>query len=239
MNSKKLILVILFLVVSITLVMGQDVSSAGDPNPNEIGVDSAQQKLKEVSISKFEDAGFWYPAMAMDQGIAKLRRFEGGPADKEPIPEEAELGISEEDNYVLGMKVMYFFRGDKTFAIYPVRPLPIEGICKTVSVWVVGRNFNHTLKLIVSDYFGNRAEITMGKLNFSGWKKMTVAIPPHLKQRDFHHSGKIGIKVLGFKIETDPAESYGTYYIYFDDLRAVTDLYPEEARDPDDMVDAW
>ena len=48
-----------------------------------------------------------------------------------------------------------------------------------------------------------------------------------------------GIKVLGFIVDTDPMESYGTYYIYFDDLRAVTDLFAAENRDADDMADTW
>jgi hypothetical protein len=97
----------------------------------------------------------------------------------------------------------------------------------------------HMLTLIISDYFGNRAEITMGKLNFSGWKKMTVAVPPTIVQRDFHYGDRMGIKILGFKVETDPLEAYGTYYIYFDDLRAMTDLFAENSRDPDDIADVW
>jgi hypothetical protein len=34
-------------------------------------------------------------------------------------------------------------------------------------------------------------------------------------------------------------ESYGTYYVYFDGLRAVTDLFAETYRDLDDMTDGW
>jgi hypothetical protein len=34
-------------------------------------------------------------------------------------------------------------------------------------------------------------------------------------------------------------EAFGSYYIYLDDVRAITDLYAEESRDPDDMVDSW
>lgn len=239
MTVKKLLVFAILCIVIGAFVVAQDVESAGDPNPNEIGVDRAQQKLKEVSISKFEDSGFWYADMARDEGLVFLRRFEGSPTDKEPIPGEVEAGIEERDQYVLGLKAQFFYRGNKSFAIIPSRPLPIEGICKTISVWVVGRNFEHVLKVLVSDFYGNRAEITMGKLNFSGWKKLTVAIPPSLKQWDYHDTSKIGIKVLGFKIETDPAESYGNYYVYFDSLRAVTDLFSEESRDADDMVDSW
>jgi len=34
-------------------------------------------------------------------------------------------------------------------------------------------------------------------------------------------------------------EARGSYYVYFDDLRAVTDLYDLENKDEDDMMDAW
>ncbi len=223
-------------------VVGQDggqLGGAGEPNPEEIGVDSAQQKLREVSVTKFEDAGYWYARMPRDQGLVVLRRLPGGPMDKEPIPGEEEVGIEESDQYVLGMKVQYYKRGFNTFSLFPVRPIPIEGITKTLSVWVVGRNMNHLLTVLVEDYFGNRAELTMGRLNFSGWKKMTVAVPPSIRQRDFHYNDRRGIKVLGFKIETDPLEAFGTYYVYFDGMRAVTDLFSSEARDQDDMADVW
>jgi len=236
--TRYLIISFMFLILSGFIFAQQD-EDVGTPDPTKIGIDSAQQKLKEVSISKFEDAGYWYAAISRDDGLATLRRFVGSPKDKEPIEGEEEAGIQEQDKYVVGMKIQYFFRGPKTFAIYPVRPLPVEGICKTVSVWVVGRNFNHVLKLMVEDQYGGYAEITMGKLNFSGWKKLTVAIPPSLRQKDYHFTAKAGIKILGFKILTDPIESYGSYYIYFDDLRAVTDLFAEEDRDVDDMVDSW
>jgi hypothetical protein len=49
----------------------------------------------------------------------------------------------------------------------------------------------------------------------------------------------MGIKVIGFKIDCDPMEAFGSYYLYLDDLRAVADLFAEDNRDPDDMVDSW
>lgn len=239
MRAPKLLLLLIILLAAGSFAWAQAESSVGEPDPNAIGVDSAQQALKEVSISKFEDAGFWVTTMSKDEGIVTLRRFAGSPIDKKPIPGEEEANIQETDRFVLGVKVNYFYRGHKTIAIAPIRPLPVEGICKTLSVWVIGRNFNHTMILMVEDYFGTKAEITMGKLNFSGWKKMTVAIPTNLKQKDYHYSSKSGIRVTGFKIVTDPSESYGQYYIYLDDLRAVTDLFGEESRDVDDLPDSW
>ena len=110
---------------------------------------------------------------------------------------------------------------------------------KTLSLWVVGRNTNHQLSIVLEDYFGNVNVLPLGRLNFSGWKQMTVAVPPSLRQRDSHYTVETGIRVLGLVIDTDINEAYGTFYVYFDDLRAITDLFAEESRDPDDMVDNW
>ena len=234
----KVILICLFVFFAASLAFGQ-LTDVGVPRADEIGIDSAQQNLREISVTKFEDPGFWITSMSRDEGITVLRRLPGGPLDKEPIAGEAEVGITEDDKYVLGLKVQYYKRGLSSFALFPARPLPVEGITKTLSLWVVGRNMNHTIKIIIAAFFGNRAEMTMGKLNFSGWKKLTVAVPPSVKQRDFHFKDRMGIRVVGFRIECEPTEAYGTYYVYFDDLRAVTDLFAEENRDPDDMADVW
>ncbi len=236
---KKFLIITAVLLIVGTFAFGQSVTTAGEPDPAEIGVDTAQQKLKEVSISKFEDAGFWSVSMGRDQGLTTLRRLPGGPLDKEPIPDEEQIGLSETDQYVLGVRVDYYKRGFNQFVITPAKPLPVEGIVKTLSMWVVGRNSPHVLKMLISDQFGNNAEITMGKLNFTGWKKMTVAVPTTIKQQDYHYANRMGLKIEGFRIDCDPVETRGTYFIYFDDLRAVTDLFAEESRDVDDMMDNW
>lgn len=213
-------------------------------NPALIGTDSAIQKLKEVSVDKYENEGSWVAAMSPDEGVIKARLFDGSPAGKKPIP--AEEGLNLPDSKVLGVKVDFFRRGYNSFAVTSVKPLPVEGIAKTLSVWVVGRNFNHTLKLLLEDYWGHQFELYVGKLNHSGWKLMTVAIPPQNRdgksgiiQKDYHYSTRMGLKVIGFKVECDPEDAYGSYYMYLDDLRVVSDLYEMEARDTDDMYDNW
>jgi hypothetical protein len=179
-----------------------------------------------------------------DAGYSTTRLFEGAPAGKEPLADEEGLDIP--DRYVLGTRVDFLHRGYTSFALYPQRPIPIEGITKTVSIWAVGRNYNHELYLIVQDFFGRQFELYMGKLNFQGWKQLTVAIPPQAEdgkngivQRNYHYNNNLGIKILGLMVKCDPQETFGSYYVYFDDLRAVTDLFAEDSRDPDDMNDAW
>jgi hypothetical protein len=219
-------------------------NEVGSTNAEQIGIDSAQQQLKEVSVDKFEHDGYWRSYMSSDSGYVTSRLFEGGPAGKTPPEDEADLNIP--DRYVLGTRVDFLHRGHTEFTLYPIRPIPVEGITKTISVWVAGRNYNHELHILVEDFFGRPFELYMGRLNFQGWKQLAVAIPPQadnglngIVQRNYYYNNRMGIKIIGFKVKCDPMEALGNYYIYLDDLRAVTDLFAENSRDPDDMMDAW
>ncbi len=210
-----------------------------DIQPDQLGQDTAQQALQEVSISRFEDPGFWRTYVPHDAGVIRHRRLEGGPMDKEPIEAEVAAGIEIPDEYVLGIKTEFFRRGVTNIYVEAIRPLPVPGIAKTLSVWVVGRNFNHELYAIIRDQFGNQGQLYMGRMNFSGWRRMTTAIPPNIMQRNVHYPHLAGIEILGFLIRPAMLETYGSYYVYFDGLRVMTDLFTEESRDPDDMVDGW
>ena len=236
---KKLIIVALILCMS-----GFVYAQIGGPDASRLGIESAQQLIMEVSIDKFEHDSFWRTSMSSDEGYVTSRLFTGSPAGKQPIPEEEGMNI--QDIYVFGARIDFLHRGHSSFIIYPTRPIPVEGITKTVSVWVAGRNFNHDLYLIIQDFFGRNYEFYMGKLNFMGWQKLTVAIPPApddglsgVVQRNFHYQNNFGIKIMGFRVNFDLEETRGQYYIYLDDLRAETDLFSEHHRDPDDMIDGW
>ena len=220
----------------------------GAPDATRIGDDTAQQNLKMVSVDKFEASGMWTAHIAADDGYVQARLFQGSPAGKEGIPDERQIGMTLEtaDAYVLGVRVDFFRRGFNEVYVLASRPIPIEGITKTISVWVAGRNFNHRLMILIEDYFGNEFALPLGTLNFQGWKKLTVAIPPQnpdgvsgIIQNSFHFGNHMGLKIMGFRIDCDPMESFGSYYVYFDDLRAVTDLFAEDNRDADDMSDNW
>ncbi|MCL2294725.1 MAG: flagellar filament outer layer protein FlaA [Spirochaetes bacterium] len=233
--TKKLLLFLLIMTIP-CLAFAQQ---AGAPVAENIGVNSAQQRLREISVTKFNNDGFFRTAMSRDAGFITMRRHRGGPLGKIPIEAEARLGIEEEDIYVLGLRVNFDRRGVHTFAVMPVRPIPIPGITKTLSVWVVGRNTNHMLSIMLLDQHGQPKELTMGRLNFSGWRQMTVAVPPEISQRNHRHPSLGGLSWAGFRVVCDLVDTWGSYFIYFDDLRAVTDLFAEESRDIDDMVDGW
>ncbi len=238
---KKFLVVLMILFASVALVFAQE--SLSDPNPETVGDDSAKQYLQEVSVDLFEREGSWNVRISPDNGVITSRLLDGAPAGKEALPEMEDKEV--QDSKVLGVKVEFFKRGINSFYIRAARPLAIEGVTKTVSFWVAGRNQGHTINLLVQDYYGNNYELYVGKLDFSGWKQLKVAVPPSpdgihgIVQSNCYLGDRPGLKIVGFRIDCDPMLAKGTYYIYFDDLRAVTDIYSIQNRDEDDMDDNW
>ena len=164
---KKVLFAVLAASVFTFAVSAQN-SLVDEPNPETIGNESAMQALHEISLDKFEREGSWGVHISPDYGVITGRLFEGSPAMKDPLKEDE--GKENEDTQVLGVKVEFFKRGINSFYITSQRPIPIEGVTKTVSVWVCGRNMGHELYLLVEDYFGRNYELYMGALGFSGWK---------------------------------------------------------------------
>ena len=144
---KKLVAAFITLALATGAVFAQN-SSIQDPDASNIGNDSARQALREVSVDRFEREGAWNVRISPDFGVISGRLFEGSPAGKEELKDTDNTEM--EDSKVLGVKVEFFKRGVNSFYITCARPIPIEGITKTVSVWVCGRNMAHQLWLLVS-----------------------------------------------------------------------------------------
>ena len=214
---KRFVMFTLFLILAAGMVFSQEeLSTQVDPD-----VDGPQ----EILVDGFESEGFWFSTMSSDEGLTTARLFRNRREGKE-------------DN-VLGARVDYLRRGHSTFAIRPTFPIPIEGETSEVSVWVAGRNFNHQLKLIFQDFWGRVYEVPFDRrLNFQGWQRLTAYIPINVDQMSVHSNAPMGIKILGFRVYCDPMEARGTYYIYFDEMTAITDL-TRSVRDPEDMIDGW
>ncbi|MBE6350587.1 MAG: flagellar filament protein FlaA [Spirochaetaceae bacterium] len=238
----KKLLASCFVLVFASVLFAQS-QTLSDPNPETVGADSAMMSLREVSVDKFEREGSWNVHMSPDNGVIAARLFKGAPAMKEPLPEDE--GNEDLDTQVLGVRVDFFRRGVNSFNIMAGRPMPVEGTVKTVSVWACGRNQSHDMYLLIQDYFGRNYEVYMGNLGFSGWKKLTAVIMPSpdgehgIVQSSAYYGDRPGFKILGFRVDCNPIQAKGSYYLYLDDLRAVTDLYDLENRDEDDMLDNW
>ncbi|MDR1786048.1 MAG: flagellar filament outer layer protein FlaA [Spirochaetaceae bacterium] len=238
MKKSIAILICFSLVLAAFAQTGQ--TSLADSN---IPDDTAGNALTEVSVDLFEREGSWVSSISPDNGLVSSRLFEGSPAAKTAYttPE----GETPPDTKVLGVKVQFYRRGVNTFYVKAASPIPITGVVKTISFWVTGRNQAHRISLIVRDYFSHIYELYVGDLAFAGWKQLRVTIPPSpdgergIVQSSPYYGDHPGLSIVGFKIDCNPVEARGTYYLYFDDLRAVTDVYDYNNPDTDSMQDNW
>jgi len=233
---KRIITIIIFLLINSGFLFAQV-----DIDPARVDQGAYQPDLQELSLSKFEDAGFWRVHVPIDDGVIIHRTIEGGPDAKEKIDAVPELENADVDEYILGVRTDFFRRTISTLSFLPLRPIPVPGVVHTFSIWVAGRNTQYKLSLVLRDRFGHISVLPMGKLNFLGWKKMVVAVPPSVQESRFYvgnNDFNMGLEVIGLSLESELLETYGQYYIYFDDLRAVTDVTPLH-RDPDDPIDNW
>lgn len=251
---------VLFLMMAGLLLIGSAGTAQDDPNK-----DTSDQQLVTFILDDFEDAGTWVAEMPRDQGVIFSMKREGVPKEVQAyvnkIKEVNERFIKQnsqgrqikenplagfpynENKQVLGVRVEFMKRGYNWFTVRPPLPIKVPGICKSISVWVVGRGYNHELWLMIRDFVGNRRYLqSMMKLNHKGWRKVRFPIRDDKVDQQDHtvtDPKKVGIIFDGFLIQCDPMEARGKYYIYFDLLTAEVDIYFEFAKDEDDVPDFW
>ena len=108
--KRYAIIAVALLSATTTFAQVQGDPADGNTAAGRLGIDTAQQDLKEVSVDKFEQEGYWRASISSDSGFISARLFEGSPAGKVPIPEEANFDPPIPDAYVLGARVDFLRR---------------------------------------------------------------------------------------------------------------------------------
>lgn len=229
---KKWILSIV-MVLSVTAFGTLMILTAQD-GPGDGGGEGVElTMLTNLLLDNFELAQTWEGAMPRDQGLIRIRRIPGAAG------EVAAKG-GEGNKYILGARIDYFKTGYNWFSVTPPRRVKVPGVTSEFSVYVAGRNYEHKLSMVISDYFGKLHKIGNEPMTFLGWKKLTFTVHENIPQRDYGPvSQDFGIYFIGMRVDCDPRFTHGKYYVYFDDLEAKTDLYDENFRNEDDPIDNW
>lgn len=131
----------------------------------------------------------------------------------------------------LGVK-FYSKRGD-VLTIYPAKKLIIEKYCRSLSVWVYGKNFSGELSMLLRDGTGQNHRLVFGKLNFQGWKKMSVKITDRIPQEDKYLSQKRFLEITQIIYAPGNTTSLPIWnYFYLDDISAsVREKYIDKQSD--------
>ncbi len=145
----------------------------------------------------------------------------------------------------LGIWGRFDRRGFNWIDIYPVArdagedaepaELPLPGRVKDMDLWVWSGNFDYYMEAYVRDYLGIVHVIHMGYLNFEGWKNLLITIPGVIPQGKRQLPKLESLKLVKFRIWTQPTERVDNFYFYLDHLKVLTDTF-ESLYDGDNLV---
>ncbi|MCB1321038.1 MAG: endoflagellar filament sheath protein [Leptospiraceae bacterium] len=223
-----------------------DTGNTPDPNaPENQVIQVGNDFLYLVTVENFEEAEDWVAKATCPLGETKtlklVQRGEIRATDDEnetPPADEAYSVNTNPDNpnHILGVKTYFQDRGFDRVEVMPPHEFVIKGKARQFSIWVLGRKFRHTLYLKLRDYRGRIHKLRMGRLDFFGWRKLTVTVPGWLPQSTRYSMLDKNLHFVSLFVESDVHEIGGTFYFYIDGLKALIDrseqVYPgSEIRD--------
>jgi len=82
---------------------------------------------------------------------------------------------------------------------------PVGDRLVSISIWVFSMDYPGSLYLLIRDGRGVLSRHSFGSLRYSGWKKLTVAIPDSVFQRDYSVSSAQNAVISGLLYTPGPA----------------------------------
>ncbi len=131
----------------------------------------------------------------------------------------------------LGIKILFPEFSREHVFIGPKESWKIDGVCKQICVWLLGRGNNIDLEIMLRDYLGRTYFLPVAKLDFLGWKYFEINIPFYIPQNFNIYPQRETIEIVGFLAANNPEQYSGKIvkpvYIYFDQFEALIDRFAD------------
>jgi len=154
----------------------------------------------------------------------------------------------------LGVNAQFDRQGYNRVDIFPYRkdasgnivsdPIQIPGRVRTLDLWVWGSNHDFTLDVELQDYEGVDYVLSLGSLDYAGWKDLMVTIPPSIPQEVNTIPRLRGLKLVKFMIWSRPRGNVSNFFVYFDQIKVLTDMFEtridgERLANPAEVQKIW
>ena len=163
------------------------------------------------------------------EGYPVLKYFDGMPNALRVMQSD-----TEQQYKFLGVQFKFNRKGDNWVDIYPTKgsgegdsaaapyEIPLKGIVQRLDLWVWGAGYAYDLEILLRDCNGRIHTLPVATLNYYGWRNLAVTIPSNIQQRSRYLSQTKNMSFVAFRIRTQPTENVDDFYIFFDELRALT-----------------
>jgi len=203
--------------------------------------------LQMEVLDNFEESEDWKAKSTCPIGETKtlkmVQRGEIVQIDDENArpPQEESYSVEnnpERPNHILGVKTYFNERGFDRVEVSPPHEYVIKGKARQFSIWVLGRKFRHSAFLKVRDYRGKTHNLPLGRLDYFGWRKLTVTVPGWLPQSTRYSLMDKNLHFVSLFVTSDVHEVPGEYYFYVDGLKVMVDK-SEQNYPGSEIKDNW
>ena len=153
----------------------------------------------------------------------------------------------------IGIHGQFDRRGYNWIDIYPVLKddseetpyeIHIPGRVANIDMWVWGANLRYYIEIFLRDYRGVIHTLRLGDISYVGWKNLRVNVPTNIPQARPTIPSYAGLTFVKFRIWTQPVERVDNFYIYFKQLKVLTDVLENlfdgnDLADPDYVESIW
>ena len=165
----------------------------------------------------------------------------------------AVFGFNRDDLRSFGIRGRFDRQGYNWIDVYPVEgggeegtpfEIPLPGRVRYFDLWVWSGNIDCYIEAMIRDYQGIVHTIHFGDIAHYGWRNMRAYIPNSIRQEKRILPSHAGLRFVKFRIWTRPTEKVDDFYIYFKQLKVLTDTFEtmfdgDQLADPDIIPGLW